>query len=74
MDIKRGIVNMTWLQFMIGTEGMLAIAKHGLLGIIKEGICNFGITMIVGLIFLGIAFIYGYTVYDYIKIERELWY
>lgn len=63
---------MTWLQFLVGTDGMAAIAKHGLIGVIREGICNFGFSIIIGLLFLVLLFAIGNLTYDYIKIVSIL--
>jgi len=45
---------MTWLQFLIGTDGMLIVTKQGLLGAIKESMCNLAITTLCTVLLIGL--------------------
>lgn len=67
---------MTWLQFLIGTEGMLAIAQHGVIGVLREGLSNFcGAILLLLLILLVVGLLFGlFYMHERIANESNLYY
>lgn len=67
---------MTWLQFMIGTEGMLAIAQHGVIGALREGLSNFcGAPLLLMVVLLIAGLFFGSIVmHERMANESNHWY